>query len=320
MRSHSERFPEALLSLLYASEPACFNSRAMSCDCLAHVYGNAADHPDRVRRYPSDMTDAEWAAVRPLLPVPTWFQRRGERPEGYCHRQLLDAIRYLVAGGISWQAMPADFPDWGRVYAFFRRWREHGLIAEFHDRLRGKVREREGREAEPTTGIIDAQSVRAAATVPAASRGYGGGKKVPGRKRHIVTDTLGLLLVVCVTAADIGDRDAAAGLLQRLRRLHRDITLVWADGGYTGSLVDWRRQELALTLEIVKRTDDMTGFVVLPRRWVAERTFARLMHSRRLARDYETLPASSEALIRWSMVTRMSRRLARPRARAAGRH
>jgi transposase len=211
------------LSLLYAPEPVHFNSPAVSCDCLAHVYGNAADHPDRVRRYPSDMTDAEWAAIRPLLPVPAWLQGRGGQPEGYCHRQLLDAIRYLGAGGISWRAMPADFPDWGRVYAFFRRWREHGLIAEFHDRLRGTVREREGREAEPTAGIIDPQSVRAAATVPAASRGYDGGKKVPGRKRHIVTDTLGLLLVVAVTAANIGDRDAAAGLLRRLRRLHREI-------------------------------------------------------------------------------------------------
>ncbi|MFE4959280.1 transposase [Streptomyces sp. NPDC056653] len=137
---------------------------------------------------------------------------------------------------------------------------------------------------------------------------------MPGRKRHIVTDTLGLLLVVAVTAANIGDRDAAVGLLRRLRRLHRDITLVWADGGYTGSLIGWCRQKLALTLEIVKRSDDMEGFVVLPRRWVAERTFAWLMHSRRLTRDYETLPTSSEAMIRWSMVTRMSRRLARPRA------
>ncbi|MFF2964406.1 IS5 family transposase [Streptomyces sp. NPDC057963] len=224
---------------------------------------------------------------------------------------MLDAIRYLVAGGISWRAMPTDFPAWGRAYAFFRRWREHGLITEFHDRLRGKVREREGREAEPTAGIIDAQSVKAAATVPATSRGYDGGKKVGGHKRHIVTDTLGLLLVVAVTAANIGDRDAAVGLLTRL---HHDICLLWADGGYTGGLVDWCRQKLALTLEVVKRTDDMEGFVVLPRRWVVERTFAWLMHSRRLARDYETLPATSEAMIRWSMVTRMTRRLARPRA------
>ncbi|MFF3468558.1 IS5 family transposase [Streptomyces sp. NPDC002619] len=260
------------------------------------------------------MTDAEWTAIRPLLPVPAWLQGRGGQPEGYCHRQMLDAIRYLVAGGISWRAMPADFPAWGRVYAFFRRWREHGLIAEFHDRLRGKVREREGREAEPTAGVIDAQSVRAAASVPAASRGYDGGKQVPGRKRPIVTDTLGLLLVVAVTAANIGDRDAAVGLLARLRALHRDIVLVWADGGYTGGLVEWCRRRLALTLEIVKRTDDMEGFVVLPRRWVVERTFAWLLNSRRLARDYGTRPENSEAMIRWSMVTRMSRRLARPRA------
>ncbi|MEU2158896.1 transposase [Streptomyces sp. NPDC019396] len=154
----------------------------------------------------------------------------------------------------------ADLPDWGRVYAFFRRWREHGLIGVFHDRLRGTVREYEGREAEPAAGIIDAQSVKAAASVPAASRGYEGGKKVPGRKRHSVTDTLGLLLVVAVTAANIGDLDAAAGLLMRLRRMHRDITLVWADGGCTGGLVGRCRDKLALSLEIVKRTDDMAGF------------------------------------------------------------
>ncbi|GAA2766471.1 IS5 family transposase [Streptomyces paradoxus] len=212
--------------------------------------------------------------------------------------------------------MPADFPAWARVYAFFRRWPEHGLIAEFHDRLRGRVRERECHEAEPTAGIIDAQSVRAAATVPAASRGYDGGKKVPGRKRHIVTDALGLLLAVAVTAANIGDRDAAAGLLV-LRRLHRDITLMWADGGYTGSVVGWCRDKLALTLEIVKRTDDMAGFVVLPRR--CGRAHVRVADELPpLARDYETLPATSEAMIRWSMVTRMSRRLGRPRS--AGRH
>lgn len=135
--------------------------------------------------------------------------------------------------------------------------------------------------------------MRAAATVPAASRGYDGGKKVPGRKRHIVTDTLGLLLVVAVTAANIGVRDAAAGLLARLRALHRDITLVWADGGYTGGIVDWCRQKLALTLEIVKRTDDMEGFVVLPRRWVAERTFVWLMNSYRVEPKLSSISMAS---------------------------
>ncbi|WP_031089098.1 IS5/IS1182 family transposase, partial [Streptomyces sp. NRRL S-15] len=127
-----------------------------------------------------------------------------------------------------------------------------------------------------------------------------------------------LLLVVAVTAANVGDREAATGLLARLRLLHREIILVWADGGYTGSLIDWCRTTLGLTLQIVKRTDDMEGFVVLPRRWVVERTLSWLMQSRRLARDYETLTATSEAMIQWSMITRMSRRLARPRAH--GRH
>ncbi|MGD6741873.1 IS5 family transposase [Streptomyces sp. BH106] len=267
-------------------------------------------------RYPSDMSDEEWAAVRPLLPTPAWLEKKGGRPEGYCHRQMLDAIRYLVAGGISWRAMPVDFPNWARVYAFFRRWRQSELVTEFHDRLRGQVRVREGRDAEPSAGIIDAQSVKGAATVPAASRGFDGGKVINGRKRHVITDCLGLLLVVAVTAANVQDREAAMGLLARLRSLHREITLVWADGGYTGGLIGWCRDRLALTLEIVKRADDMTGFVVLPRRWVVERTLGWLMHSRRLARDYETLPATSEAIIRWSMITRMSRRLARPRASA----
>lgn len=231
---------------------------------------------------------------------------------------MLDAIRYLVAGGISWRAMPADFPSWPRVYAFFRRWRGHGLVKEFHDRLRGKVRERAGREAEPTAGIIDAQSVKAAASVPAASRGFDGGKLINGRKRHIVTDCLDLLLVVAVTAANIGDREVATGLLARLRELHRDICLVWADGGYTGALIGWAREKLDLTVEVVKRTDDQAGFVVLPRRWVVERTLSWLMLSRRLARDYEALPATSEAMVLFSMITRMGRRLARPHA--CGRH
>jgi transposase len=138
----------------------------------------------------------------------------------------------------------------------------------------------------------------------------------PERQDEVHTDPGGK--IVAVTAANIGDREAAVGLPGRLRRLHRGITLVWADGGYTGSNADWCRYKLALTLEIVKRTDDMAGFVVLPRRWVVERTFAWLMNSRRLARDHETLTATSEAMIQWSMVTRMSRRLARPRA--AGLH
>ncbi|MEU9256519.1 transposase [Streptomyces sp. NPDC048270] len=154
------------------------------------------------------MTDAEWAEARAVLPVPGWLDGRGGQPEGYCHRQMVDAVRYLVAGGFTWRSMPADFPTWDRVYAF-RRWRDKGWTAEFHDRLWNRLREAAGRDREPTAGVIDAQSVKAAASVPAATRGFDGGKKVNGRKRHIVVDTLGLLLAAAVvTAASVTDRDA----------------------------------------------------------------------------------------------------------------
>ncbi|MFI0939706.1 IS5 family transposase [Streptomyces sp. NPDC021020] len=179
------------------------------------------------------MSDVEWAVIRVEMPVPGWLEGRGGQPEGYCHRQLADAVRYLVAGGIAWRAMPADFPAWDRVYAFFRRRRDTGLVAELHDRLRDRVRVAAGRDQEPTAGIIDTQSVKAAASVPAASRGFAGGKNVNGRKRHIVVDTLGLLLTVVVTAGSVTDREAGGTLLARLRERRRRITIVWADGGYT---------------------------------------------------------------------------------------
>ncbi|MGP4092599.1 IS5 family transposase [Streptomyces sp. KR55] len=259
------------------------------------------------------MTDVEWAAVRDSLPVPGWLEGRGGRPEGYCHRQMVDAVRYLVAGGITWRAMPADFPAWDRVYAFWRRWRDKGWVRELHDRLRDCLRAVAGRDPEPTAGIIDAQSVKAAASVPAATRGFDGGKKVNGRKRHIVVDTLGLLLAVTVTAASVTDRDAGRDLLARLRERHWRITRVWADGGYTGQLVDFARSLLRIALTVVKRSDGLSGFTVLPKRWLVERTFAWLMRSRRLARDYEGRTDSAEAMILWSMSMVMSRRLARPR-------
>ncbi|WP_406494439.1 IS5 family transposase [Streptomyces sp. NBC_00846] len=259
------------------------------------------------------MTDAEWAAIQPLLPVPGWMRGQGGKPEAYCHRAILDAIRYLVDNGIKWRAMPADFPPWDRVYAFFRRWRDHGLIKEFHDRLRSEVREREGRDAEATAGVIDSQSVKADAVVGADSRGFDGGKLINGRKRHVVVDTLGLLLAVMVTAADTGDRAAAQVLLEQVTDAHHRLALVWADGGYTGSLVEYCLATLALVLAIVKRSDDQKGFVVLPKRWIVEWFFAHLMRTRRLARDFERRTTSAEAMIYWSMTLLMTRRLARPR-------
>jgi len=287
------------------------SSVTWECDCLAHRFGNAADNGTRKPCYPTDMTDTEWAAVRPLLPLPGWMRGRGGRPEAYCHRAVLDAIRYLVDNGIKWRAMPADFPPWDRIYAFFRRWRDNLLVKEFHDRLRVRVREEVGRDAEPTAAVIDSQSVKADAVVGADSRGFDGGKLVNGRKRHVVVDTLGLLLGVMVTAADTGDRIAAQVLLRQVADVHHRLELVWADGGYTGSLVENFLARLALVRTIVKRSDDMRGFVVLPKRWIVERLFAHLMRSRRLVRDFERRTTSAEAMVYWSMALLMTRRLAR---------
>lgn len=306
------------MSLLYAVEGDGFNSSAVSCDCLAHRFGNAADQPDRARFYDTDLTDAEWECIRSLLPVPAWLEGRGGRPEGYCHRVMLDAVFYVVDGGIKWRAMPVDFPPWDRVYAFFRRWRDSGLVAELHDRLRGGVREAAGRDPEPTAAVIDSQSVKADAVVGAASRGFDGAKKINGRRRHLICDTLGLLLMIHVTAGDVTDRQAACDMLPALADRFPTISKVWADGGYTGTLISWALAVLHLVVTVIKRTDDVSGFVVLPRRWCVERSFAWLLRSRRLVRDYERRPDSSEAMIRWSMTMLMIRRLAGPqRARTA---
>ncbi|MGY5123148.1 IS5 family transposase [Streptomyces sp. 900105755] len=256
------------------------------------------------------MSDAEWELVRDLLPVPGWLAGRGGRPEGYCHRQMIDAVRYLVDNGIKWRAMPSDFPPWPRVYAFFVRWRDAGLVAELHERLREAVRRAEGRSPEPSAAVVDSQSVKADATVTLASRGYDAGKKINGRKRHLLTDTLGLLLAVLVTPASTTDRDAARILLSAAKNHFRRLARVWADGGYTGHLTDWTTQHLGVVLDIVRRSNDASGFQVLPRRWVVERSFAWLLRSRRLVRDYERRTDTSETVILWSMAMLMSRRLA----------
>lgn len=285
------------------SSPAC------TClSCPAH---------DRVQNTPcpvyptSSITDAQWAVLAPLLPPPGNTAGRGGRPEKHPRRVVLDAIFYLVRGGIAWAALPRDFPPHQTVYGLFGRWARQGMWQQIHDALRDLVRVHEGRDPLPTAAIIDSQSVRGADTVPGTTRGYDAGKKVNGRKRHIAVDTGGLLLAVVVTIAGIQDRDAAYRLLTQLRGRFSTVSLVWADGGYAGRLVIWARKVLALTVEVVKRTDDVTGFAVLPRRWVVERTFAWISKFRRCVRDYETLPAHHEAMVHISMIMTMSRRLAR---------
>lgn len=159
------------MSQSFARASAESNSLSRSCDCLAHVYGNAADWPDRTPCYTSDMTEAEWQVVRASLPVPAWLEGRGGRPEGYCHRQMIDAVRYAVDNGVKWANLPADFPPYRRVHAFARRWQRQGLLAELHDRLRDRVRGKEGRRPDPTAAIVDSQSVRAGSTIPRSTSG-----------------------------------------------------------------------------------------------------------------------------------------------------
>ena len=265
----------------------------------------------RPRFYPSDATDAEWALIGPLLPVPACQTPVGGRPEEHSRRVVLDAIRYVIHNGCVWRALPADFPPWRTVYGLYQRWHARGVTIALHDALRAAARLAAGRNAEPTAAVIDSQSVRAAATVPKASRGWDNAKKVNGRKRHIAVDTGGLLLEVLATPASVQDRDAARPLLFNLTRARRRVRRAWADAVYAGKLQPWAATYLKLTVEIVKRPDNLHTFQVLPRRWVVERTLAWITSYRRCARDYERLAAHHEATVYWAMITIMTRRLAR---------
>jgi transposase len=257
------------------------------------------------------MTDAQWNLLEPLLPPPGNTGGRGGRPEKHDRRRVLDAIFYLVRGGIAWAALPTEFPPAKTVYGIFRRWAWAGAWARIHDALRDRARMRAGRRPAPTAAVLDSASVRGADTVPARSRGYDAGKRVNGRKRHLAVDTSGLLLAVVVSIAGLQDRDGAVRLLAALRAKFSTVGLVWADGGYAGRLVGWARAVLAFTVTIVKRTDDLAGFRVIPRRWVVERTLAWISKHRRCVRDYETLPEHAEAMVYIAMIMTTSRRLAR---------
>lgn len=283
------------------------------CACLScPTHATSRSKPSACGFYPSSsMTDQQWALVEPLLPPPGNRGGRGGRPEKHPRRRVLDAIFYVVRGGIAWAALPAEFPPAKTVYGLFRRWVRAGVWARLHDALRDRVRIATGRSPTPTAAVIDSASVRGADTVPAVSRGYDAGKRVNGRKRHIAVDTAGLLLAVVVTVAGIQDRDGACRLLATLRARFSTITVIWADGGYTGRLVTWAKTVLAFTVTIVKRTDDAAGFRVLPRRWVVERTLAWISKHRRCVRDYETLPEHGEAMVHTVTITTMSWRQVR---------
>jgi transposase len=257
------------------------------------------------RPYPSDLTDEQWALIEPMVPV-----KPGGRPAKHPRRRIVEAILYVDQTGCSWRSLPHDFPPWDTVYWYFKRWNAEGTTDRIHDALRAAVRDAAGRDPMASAGIVDSQSVKGADTVGADSRGYDVGKKINGRKRHIVTDTLGLLIVVAVTTAGLQDRDGGRLVLDRAKMKMPSIVLVWADGGYAGKLVAFAQYYLHVLVEIVRRPTGQRTFEVLPRRWVIERTLSWMMRTRRLARDYERLPEHSEAFIKWSMIGLMTRRLA----------
>ena len=263
------------------------------------------------RRYPTDLTGRQWRLVEPLLPEPP--PGPAGRPPKHGKREVVNAILYQVRAGGSWRMLPKDFPPWETVYGYFARWRDDGTLDVLHDALREQVRaKRERRNPAPSAGIVDSQSVKGADTVAAATRGYDAGKKINGRKRHIVTDTIGLLLVVMVSAACVQDRDGGRGILRLLHGTLASVSLVYADGGYQGRLVALAQSAWGIVLEIVRKPADQQGFAVLPRRWVVERTFSWLLRWRRLVRDYERLPQTHEAMVKWAMVGLMLNRLAPP--------
>ena len=260
-------------------------------------------------QYATDLTDAQWQQIEPLLPVPRWRSGGPGRPPRD-RRGIVNGLLYLNKTGCPWALLPCCFGPWKTVYDYFRRWSQHGVWSQVLDQLTQQERGRHGRAARPSAGCVDSQTIKTA--TQGKTTGYDAGKKVKGRKRHLLVDTSGLLRQVVVTAADVDDR---AGLKQMLTRLGAAgmarLRKLWADGGYQGEAIrTWvakQKKTHKIDLEVVATQGD--GFTVVKRRWVVERTFAWLMNFRRHARDYEGLTQHSEALIQIAMIHVLLKRI-----------
>lgn len=259
--------------------------------------------------YPSNLTLEQFELLRPLIPP----AKPGGRPRSVEVWDVLNAIFYVLCEGCRWRSLPHDFPNWQTVYTYFRNWRIDGTWVRMHDHLHQWVRVDEERFASPSEAVIDSQSVKTAAMV-SEQVGFDAGKLIKGRKRFLTVDTLGLVLRVFVTAASVGEREGGKRVIKRVKCMGKAVSrlhTIWVDGGFDGNpFMQWVMDACRWIVQVVLRPKQTKGFVLLKKRWVVERTFGWLMHSRRLVRDYELLPQTSETFIYLAMIRLMVRRLA----------
>ncbi|MGP3963520.1 IS5 family transposase [Nonomuraea sp. 3N208] len=267
------------------------------------------------RPYPSDLSDARWALIEPTLSAWRTARMQARARAGITVadpstslRDIFDAILYVNRTGIAWKHLPHDFPPRTTVYYYFSAWAKEGIFDRLGTDLTGLARTKEGRKPEPSACVIDSQSAKTSTNVPLDTQGIDAGKKIVGRKRGILTDTLGLLLAITVVAADLSDNAIGKTLLTQASRTYPTITKAWVDTGFKNAAVE-HRARLGIDVEVVPRRSNQPGLHVVKRRWVVERTLGRLMLHRRLARDYETRPDHAAAMIRLASIDNLARRI-----------